>query len=126
MKRSGIVNAALAAGIARLGHGQQVAVVDCGTPLPRGLDVVDLAVVHGVPPFTAVLDALLAELVIDGALAAAEAGPVVRGWLWERGLEPVFVPHEELKKRIAGVQLVARTGEATPYANVILTCGVPF
>jgi D-ribose pyranase len=27
---------------------------------------------------------------------------------------------------VAGVKLVVRTGEATPYSNVILRCGVPF
>ncbi len=36
------------------------------------------------------------------------------------------VLHEELKRMVAGAKLVVRTGEATPYSNVILRCGVPF
>lgn len=34
--------------------------------------------------------------------------------------------HEELKARTARARLVVRTGEATPYANVSLRCGVFF
>ena len=37
-----------------------------------------------------------------------------------------LVPHEELKRIVARAKLVVRTGEATPYSNVILRCGVPF
>ena len=37
-----------------------------------------------------------------------------------------FVSHEELKRMVEGTKLVVRTGEATPYSNVILRCGVPF
>lgn len=37
-----------------------------------------------------------------------------------------FIPHEELKRMVAGAKLVVRTGEASPYSNVILRCGVPF
>jgi D-ribose pyranase len=36
------------------------------------------------------------------------------------------VPHEELKLMVTGAKFVVRTGEATPYSNVILRCGVPF
>jgi D-ribose pyranase len=38
----------------------------------------------------------------------------------------VTVPHEEFKRAMAGAVLFVRTGEATPYANVMLRCGVPF
>jgi D-ribose pyranase len=36
------------------------------------------------------------------------------------------VLHEELKRMVAGAKLGVRTGEATPYSNVVLRCGVPF
>lgn len=127
MRRGGILHPELAAGLARLGHGHLVAVVDCGTPLPRGAQVVDLALVAGVPTFTQVLDALLAEIVVEGSVAAAEsAGSVVAGWLTERGLVPEVVGHDELKALLPEAALVVRTGEATSWANVLLRCGVPF
>lgn len=127
MKRSGVLNPALAEGLARLGHGHLVLVVDCGTPIPPGARVVDVSVVAGVPSFVQVLDAVLDEIVIEGAVAAGEsAGTVVAGWLEERGLSPELVPHDDLKRLLPGAALVVRTGEATPWANVALRCGVPF
>ncbi len=37
-----------------------------------------------------------------------------------------LVPHERLKGLAGGARLVVRTGEASPYANVLLRCGVFF
>lgn len=127
MKRSGVLNPALAEGLARLGHGHLVLVVDCGTPIPPGARVVDVSVVAGVPGFTQVLDAVLDEIVVEGSVAASEStGTVVAGWLEERGLSPELVPHEDLKALLPRAALVVRTGEATAWANVGLRCGVPF
>lgn len=130
MKKQGILNPALAAGIARLGHTQKVVIADCGLPLPAGAPVVDLTLVRGVPRFTEVLSAVLDEIVIEGALLADEArGSVVETWVRDRtpGLAALdHVPHEELKRLLPEASLLVRTGEDTPYANVVLTCSVPF
>lgn len=127
MKRSGVLNPDLAAGLARLGHGHLVLVVDCGTPLPPEARTVDVSVVAGVPSFVQVLDAVLAEIVVESSVAASEStGTPVAGWLAARGLTPELVPHDELKTLLPGAALVIRTGEATAWANVALRCGVPF
>ncbi|MET9344026.1 MULTISPECIES: D-ribose pyranase [unclassified Nonomuraea] len=129
MKRSGILNGALAGQLARLGHTDQVLVCDSGMPIPREVETVDLAFVAGVPSFAAVLDGLLAELVVEGAVAAgevAEANPACAAMLADRLPGLVHVPHEELKRMAGKVRLAVRTGEARPYANVILRCGVSF
>ncbi|GAA3470024.1 D-ribose pyranase [Nonomuraea roseola] len=129
MKRSGILNAALAGQLARLGHTDRVLVCDSGMPIPAGVEVVDLAFVAGVPSFAEVLDGLLAELVVEGAVAAGEVGeanPACAGLLGERLPDLEYVPHEELKRLSREVKLAVRTGEARPYANVILHCGVYF
>lgn len=129
MKRSGILNRHLAGALAELGHGDEVLVCDAGMPIPPGPRVVDLAFRAGVPSFAEVLDGLLDELVVEGATAAEEVRTAAPGTDWllaDRlpGLE--YVSHEELKARTAGARLVVRTGEATPYANVSLRCGVFF
>jgi D-ribose pyranase len=36
------------------------------------------------------------------------------------------VPHEEFKRRTQSAVAVVRTGEFTPYANIILVAGVVF
>ncbi|QGF23920.1 D-ribose pyranase [Raineyella fluvialis] len=130
MKKQGILNPALAAGLARLGHTQQVVIADCGLPLPAGAVVVDLTLVRGVPKFTEVLRAVLDEIVIEGALIAGEArDSVVETWVRElaTGVADLeYLPHEDLKRRLPEASLIIRTGEDTPYANVVLTCSVPF
>lgn len=129
MKKGGIINAGLAGALARLGHTDLVVVCDCGLPIPPGPEVVDLAFRFGVPPFETVLSGLLEELAVEGATAAEEvesASPGVHELLNFRLPDLELVPHEELKRMSAGAKLIIRTGEATPYANVILRCGVPF
>ncbi|MDT0612852.1 D-ribose pyranase [Streptomyces lancefieldiae] len=129
MKKAGILNRHLSAALAELGHGDGVLVCDAGMPIPDGPRVVDLAFRAGVPSFAEVLDGLLAELVIEGATAAtevreanAEAAALLGGYFPALDL----VPHERLKELSAGARLVVRTGEARPYANVLLRCGVFF
>ena len=128
MKRSGIINGRLAGSLASLGHTDHVVVCDAGLPIPPGPEVVDLAFRFGVSSFETVLSGLLEELVIEGATAAEEvernprSHEVLKGRLPDLGL----VSHEELKRMVAGAKIVVRTGEATPYSNVILRCGVPF
>jgi D-ribose pyranase len=71
---------------------------------------------------------MLEELVVEDATAAEEVERNRRSYefLTTRLPDLGFVPHEELKRMVPGAKLVVRTGEATPYSNVILRCGVPF
>ena len=127
MRKHGILNAELAAAVCRLGHTDTVVVADCGLPRPAGVPVVDLAVVFGVPRFVDVLDALIAECAFEGCTAASESrGSAVEDVVLARFPDAAFVPHEELKRLTATATLIVRTGEATPFANVVLRCGVPF
>jgi D-ribose pyranase len=138
MKRGAILNPELARLVASLGHGDAVVVADAGLPIPAGVGRIDLAFAPGQPAFLEVLDALLSEMEVERAILAAELRteapaafrekvqarlltlPKVR----ERGVE--FVPHEELKRLTGTARAVVRTGEFTPYANVILLAGVVF
>jgi len=140
VKRGGLLNAQLNEAISRLGHGDLVVVADCGLPQPVGVPVVDLAVVHGLPSFAGVLDALLGDLVVEGVTAASESRGAAAGEVIDArfgaggdaggglgpGLEVAHVSHEELKRLSGTARLFVRTGEATPFANVVLRCGVPF
>ena len=129
MKRGGIISAQLAGALARLGHTDTLVVCDAGLPIPPGPEVVDLAFKLGTPGFGVVLEGLLEELVVEEAVAAREverANPGCHELLVARLPELKLVPHWELKVRTADARLVVRTGEATPYSNVILRCGVPF
>ncbi|GAB2784969.1 D-ribose pyranase [Streptomyces daliensis] len=129
MKKSGILNRHLSGALAMLGHTDEVMVCDAGLPIPDGPLVVDLAFRAGTPAFAEVLEGLLNELEVEGAVAArevrernAEAAGLLDGLF--PGLE--LIPHADLKTRTRAARLVVRTGEVRPYANVLLRCGVPF
>lgn len=127
MKRRGILHADLNAALSRLGHTDVVIVADCGLPIPRGVPVIDLALTQGVPRCEQVLDALIDELVIDHVVLATEVqGTVAHPWFTARFASVGYVDHADFKAGLSTAALVIRTGEATPFANVALTCGVAF
>jgi len=129
MKRRGILNDALSGALARLGHTDRIVVGDCGLPRPAGVPVVDLALTFGVPSFAQVIEALADELVVEEIAVARETqqvNPEALALLTRLFGEPRWITHEGLKAESADATLFIRTGEATPYANVVLSCGVPF
>ncbi|MCB0912087.1 MAG: D-ribose pyranase [Propionibacteriaceae bacterium] len=129
MLRGGVLNAQLARVLAELGHTHTIVVGDCGLPRPDGVEVVDLAVVLGVPSFADVLRAVVGELALEGAVMAREvvdANPAALDLVRTLVGEPELVPHEDFKVATGSARAFVRTGEASPYANVILRCGVPF
>jgi D-ribose pyranase len=130
MKKAGILNRHLAGALAMLGHTDLVVICDAGLPIPAGPIVVDLAFRAGVPSFAEIFDGLLDELVVEGATAAEEirAHNAATTALLDDSFPDTLelIPHEDFKARTRDAKIVVRTGEAQPYANVILRCGVPF
>jgi D-ribose pyranase len=129
MKRHGILNAELNFRLSKLGHTDTVVVADCGLPQPAGVPVVDLALIFGVPSFEQVLRALAEEIVVESAVVATQTkdrNPAAESLVESLFGSPETVSHAELKKLSGSACLFVRTGEASPYANAILRCGVPF
>lgn len=130
MKKQGVLNATLANVIAGMGHTDMLVVADAGLPIPPGVPLIDLAVRCGVPTFKDVLTAVANELQVEQILIAAEVQQSVDplpevGELFP-GIPLTSCPHEEFKQRTAHARAVVRTGECTPYHNVILQAGVVF
>ena len=134
MRRNlGTLNGQLSRVLSEMGHTDQIVVTDAGLPIPRSVERVDLALREGIPRFLEVLDATLDEIVVQGALVSAEikdASPELLIELESRfdplGITIEMVPHIEFKKRTAGARAAVRSGEFTPFANVILTAGVAY
>ncbi|MCW7538780.1 D-ribose pyranase [Aquabacterium sp. A7-Y] len=130
MKRTALLHAELSSVIASMGHGDMIVIGDAGLPIPAGVHRIDLAVSPGVPGFDAVLAAVLSELQVERALLASEAcsraGGGLPAWCAALPVRPDSVPHEELKRLSAQARAVVRTGECTPYTNVVLCAGVTF
>lgn len=131
MRSRGIINAQLARVLAELGHTDTLVIADSGLPVPPvGPERVDLALIYGVPSFESVLRAVMDEIVVEGAVAATETtgtNPACWSLLQDVLATDIRrVPHADFKRETERARAVIRTGEATPYANVILRCGVAF
>ncbi len=132
-KSATTINPALSRVISETGHTDLLVVTDAGLPIPTGSERIDLAYRPGAPAFLDVLDTVLAELVVEGATVSAEVAeksPEVLDALRERfagmGFEIELVPHVDFKKLTQGARAFVRSGEFTPYANVILHAGVAY
>lgn len=131
MTKNGILNPDLLAAIASCGHTDTFVIADSGLPIPDGPAVIDLSLVRGVPRFVQVLEAVLGQLVVEGfvvadEMARANTEVASRTQALTSGLRGASVPHEDLKRMVAKARFVVRTGEVSPYANIILRCGVNF
>jgi D-ribose pyranase len=129
MLLKGIIHAQLAAALATLRHTDLFAISDSGFPTAPGVAVIDLAVVYGFPSFDRVLDAVLSEVVVEAATMASETdlhNPVQAKRIRSYFTDVALVSHQDLKAMAASARFVVRTGEATPYSNVLLQAGVAF
>ncbi len=128
MKKQGMINRDIAAALAKFGHTDLLMIADCGLPIPEHVPCVDLSYQLGEPSFESVLKAVWEDFEAEAAFIAEEIN--VHNPELEKKLQDRFtchhVSHEQLKKMSHNAKLIIRTGEATPYANVILQSGVIF
>ena len=131
MKKIGILNQPISSVIAGLGHTDTLVVADAGLPIPQETQRIDLALVEGIPGFLDTLRAVLTEMQVERAVVAEEMLETSPG-VYEAikrllGDVPTeAIPHSALKERARSARAVIRTGEFTPYANIILVAGVVF
>ncbi|MFB1049881.1 D-ribose pyranase [Paraliobacillus sp. JSM ZJ581] len=131
MKKQGILNRELSAVFATLGHGDTVIIADCGLPIPATVKCVDLSYKIGAPDFKSIFDSVKEDVTFEKVTLANEIkdnNPQLEKYIeGEAGkAEVAYLSHQELKESISKAKVVIRTGEATPYANVILQSGVIF
>lgn len=131
MKKHGVLNRDIAAVLARLGHTDKVVIADCGLPIPEETPCIDLSIKQGYPRFDTVLEAILEDMEAESMTLANEIKE------YNESLDqhirntyediPVsYQSHEELKNELKQAKAIIRTGENTPFANVILQAGVIF
>ncbi len=129
MKKNGILNPQLNRVISEMGHRDMLIIADAGLPIPKGVERIDLALKCGIPPFMEVLRAVLSELEIEEAYVAEEIkekNPQSLNSIFSLIGEVKFITHEELKEFSKQSRAIVRTGECSPYANIILISGVTF
>jgi len=131
MKRHGVLNSEIASVLASLGHTDTIVIADCGLPIPDGVKRIDLAVEIGKPSFLDVLQVVADDMAIEKVTLAEEVinnNAEINKEIEQKLIEPAFeyVSHEQFKEHTKKAKAIIRTGEATPYANVILHAGVIF
>lgn len=131
MKKTALLNTALSETISTLGHGDMLVIGDAGLPIPEGPRRIDLALTRGIPGFLDTFKAVLSEMQVQSVILAQETeqvSPHIQAALLALlpGTTVRVVSHEELKEITRQARAIVRTGEFTPYANVILVAGVVF
>ena len=131
MKKSGILNSEVASVVAGMGHMDWLSIGDAGMPVPMGTKKIDLCVDKELPTFMQILENVLKEMKVQKIYLADEIkdqNPEQLENIKQElpDVEIGFMPHTDLKKNLAKTHAFIRTGEMTPYSNIILESGVTF
>lgn len=131
MKKIGIINSQISKIVSEMGHNDMVTIADAGLPIPSQTQRIDLALKEGIPGFIETMEVILQELQVEKAIVAEEIKSIspnifkeLQQILGELTIE--LIPHNKFKEMTGLTKAVIRTGEFTPYANVILVAGVIF
>lgn len=134
MKKTPLLNIALSRLVASLGHGDIVVIADAGLPVPKGVELIDLALTQGVPDLASTLRTLLSEMQVQNHVLAHELllAPCpalscieVLAGKGELGSQSLL-SHEAFKELCLRAKAIVRTGECQPYCNIALVSGVIF
>jgi D-ribose pyranase len=132
MKKGGILNPKINQLIAETGHTDTIVVTDAGLPIPENVTHrIDLVLKEGIPGFLETLDTVLSELEVEKVILAEEVNtfsPEMNDEIIKRfpNVPIEYVPHVEFKQQTKQARGLIRSGEFTPYANVILVAGVVY
>lgn len=133
MKREGILNSEISRVLSYMGHTDRIAIGDCGLPIPDEVERIDLSLTFGEPRFLRVLELVLRDMKVEKIVLAEEIraqNPAVlhgiEALLEGQNVEAEYVPHTAFKAATRDCKAVIRTGETTPYANIILQSGCIF
>lgn len=125
MKKSGVLNSDISRILSYMRHTDTICISDCGLPCPDETELIDISLEKGVPDFVRVLKAVVNDMSVEKIFLAEEIrvkNPAVLKEIQTLlpGVKTDFMPHEEFKKKLLSCKAVVRSGEASPYANIIL------
>jgi len=139
MKKSTLLHSEISSLISRLGHTDSLVIGDAGLPVPVGLQRIDLALMKGIPSFMQVVQAVTEEMQVERVVIAKEIkshNPQLHSELLAlldvlqqhqgNAIAIQYVSHHQFKQQTQRSHAVIRSGECSPYANVILCAGVTF
>lgn len=132
MLKKGILNPKIAEVFASTGHMDYIVVSDAGLPMPLGVERIDLAWKENEPRFIPVLVETLKNIVVEKVIFAEELKTVSPDFhkqileILPKDIEIEYVPHVIFKEETKKARAIIRTGEFTPYPNIILVAGCAY
>ncbi|HAK51679.1 MAG TPA: D-ribose pyranase [Gammaproteobacteria bacterium] len=129
MKKGKLINHQISELIGSLGHTDEIVIADAGLPIPDETTRIDLALTRGIPSFEDTLNTVMEEMFVEKAFVSediSEKSPEVLAFIKQTLGDDVpieAVPHTQFKERTKSSRAIIRTGEFTPFANVILVSG---
>ena len=129
MKKDGILNSEISSVLSYMGHTDCICIADCGLPIPKETKRIDLALKIGQPSFIDTLKEMVNNLKVEKIILAEEIKVHNENILEEiknifkdveTDFKIEFIAHNQFKELTKNCKAVIRTGEATPYANIIL------
>lgn len=126
-----MLNSNILSTLSKMGHTDQMTIADAGLPIPNQVERIDLALIKNIPTFIDTLKAVQNDMVIEKIILAEEIkleNKEIMEWISINFQDTTmeFVTHERFKELTHFSKAVIRTGECTPYANIILQSGVNF
>jgi len=127
MLKTGILNPFILSLLARVRHTNMLVIADRGFPSWPQIETIDLSLTDDIPTVGQVLHAVRTAATFGAAIMAEEfcsanSPETKTTFLHElEGIPLTFEPHEAaFKKRLPSAIGLIRTGDTTPYANLIL------
>ena len=125
MKKNGIINTPISEIFSNMRHTDSICISDLGLPCPDNVKSIDISLKMGTPSFMDVLEEVYKDLKIEHIILAEEIKTNNKD-VHEKILKIFnnvsieYVSHSDFKKKTQNCKAIIRTGEATPYANIIL------
>lgn len=139
MYKSRLFNSEIIQILSKMGHTDQIAIGDAGLPIPENVKRIDLALTFGLPSFLQVFESVSESMQIEKVILAEEIfehNPEIHKKILEQiqqvekfqknKIDITYITHEMLKIQTNECKAVIRTGECSPYANIVLQSGVIF
>jgi D-ribose pyranase len=133
MRKFGILNRKLNDALSALGHGDICLITDAGYPLPYGAQPgtisVDLAITQDLPDIPTILKLVNDEIIYEECYVATyqrDYNPVLFNAVTDivKRCEVNLVAHEKIMEMGKTAKVIIRTGNFSPFGNIVLVSGV--
>ena len=126
MLKTGILNPQINSLLSRVRHTNTLVIADRGFPYWPGVETIDISLVDDLPRVADVLRAVRGNFEIGAYFMAEEFRTnnprkvVAQRMELTKGVPLTFEPHVKFKQRVPQAIGLIRTGDSTPYSNLIL------